>query len=121
MSDPEAGAAEATLSGWTFEIEVPIDSPYFEGHFEAEPIWPGVAHLALLARLYGTVTEHPVEIGEVRALRFRELVRPGDTLEVELRRPDGDGRARFWMRKQGAVASQGVVTWRPAGNRADRP
>ncbi len=67
------------------------DEYYFSGHFPQEPIMPGVLIVEALAQTGGVMLlrKHkgaiPLFMGIDRA-RFRKIVRPGDTLimEVEL-------------------------------------
>lgn len=97
--------------GWSFEIEVPADSPYFEGHFEDAPVLPAVAQLALLLQLYQLARGTFLELREVTALRFREQILPGDVLQATISRPDSDGRSRFALRRHGTIVSRGTVSW----------
>lgn len=80
-------------------IEVPPDSPFFAGHFPGQPILPGIAHLALVARALG---DPP--IAEVKTLKLRKPVGPGDVLDLTL------DEGRFELRRGGEVVSNGVVT-----------
>ncbi|MBQ8093477.1 MAG: 3-hydroxyacyl-ACP dehydratase FabZ [Clostridia bacterium] len=87
---------------------VTINEPYFQGHFPGEPIVPGVLLVESLAQLtaimYGTADfpadtnwENPDFTGvdfediaskvgylaEIRNIKFRGLVRPGDQLRLQ--------------------------------------
>lgn len=97
--------------GWTFEVEVPAASPYFEGHFDGEPVLPGVAQLALVLQLYRAAAEESVELREVSVLRFRRRILPGDRLQVTISRRDEGSRSRFALSRDADVVSQGTVTW----------
>jgi len=97
--------------GWSFEIAVPAESPYFEGHFEGSPILPGVAQLALLLQLYRLATGTLAELREVSVLRFRHKVLPGHILQASISRPDSEGRSSFALSRQGAIVSRGTVRW----------
>ena len=109
---PPAGATCARVSGREFEcvaeptrregdvelrvvhVRVPASLRYFEGHFPHEPIVPGVAQLVSL--VHRQVREAWPDLpapGEVRRLKFRAAIRPGDELTLRLRR--GPGRVRF--------------------------
>lgn len=86
---------------------VTINEPYFQGHFPGEPIVPGVLLLESLAQLTAvmycseffdpntdwenmTPDDIPVEdiaskvgyLAEIRNVKFKSLVRPGDTLRL---------------------------------------
>ncbi|HEX3126913.1 MAG TPA: hypothetical protein VH394_06260 [Thermoanaerobaculia bacterium] len=79
-------------------IEIPEDSPFFAGHFPGQPILPGIAHLALVAQALG---DPP--LAEVKTLKLRKPVGPGDVLELVL-----DG-GKFELRRRDEVVSNGVV------------
>ncbi|HYN19865.1 MAG TPA: hypothetical protein VE078_02815 [Thermoanaerobaculia bacterium] len=89
-------------------IEVPEDSPFFAGHFPGHPVLPGIAHLAFVARALG---DGP--IAEVRTLKLRRPVFPGDTLDLVLEEGE-EGLVRFDLRRGEEAVSSGVV--RRGGN-----
>lgn len=80
-------------------IEIPPDSPFFAGHFPGHPVLPGIAHLALVAQ------GRP--LAEVRTLKLRKPVLPGDVLDLFLE--EADGLARFEIRRGEEAVSNGVV------------
>ncbi len=73
---------------------VTINEPFFQGHFPAEPIMPGVLILEAMAQmgiLFAKKTA-PDELEDklfvfagMDKVRFRRPVRPGDRLDMELR------------------------------------
>lgn len=84
-------------------IEIPPDSPFFAGHFPGHPILPGIAHLALVAALVGGGRP----LAEVRTLKLRKPVLPGDILDLSLE--ETDGLVRFEVRRGEETVSNGVV------------
>lgn len=80
-------------------LEIPPDSPFFAGHFPGRPILPGIAHLALVAG------DRPV--AEVRTLKLRKPVLPGDVLDLSLE--EAEDLVRFEIRRGGEVVSNGVL------------
>lgn len=80
-------------------IEVPEGSPFFAGHFPGHPILPGIAHLALA---FGNTP-----LAEVRTLKLRRPVLPGDVLDLLLE--EADGLARFELRRGEEAVSTGTV------------
>jgi UDP-3-O-[3-hydroxymyristoyl] N-acetylglucosamine deacetylase/3-hydroxyacyl-[acyl-carrier-protein] dehydratase len=100
---------------------VTINEPFFQGHFPAHPILPGVLQLEAIAQVAGILTLQQVEnIGKIAyfmsadSVKWRKPVRPGDTLiiDVELTKwRSRIGRARGTCRVQGEVVSEAEVTF----------
>jgi len=84
---------------------VTVNEPFFQGHFPGYPVMPGVLVLEALAQVGAAVIlsmeENRGKIGlfaGVDEFRWREQVKPGDTLTLEVeilrvRGPVGKGRA----------------------------
>ncbi len=91
-------------------IEVPAAGPLFEGHFPGRPILAGIAELALVARALAPETG-AAGVCAIPFVRFRGLVLPADSLEVEAS-PRGDGGGvRFEVRRSRAVMANGAMTF----------
>ncbi len=84
---------------------VTINEPFFQGHFQGNPIMPGVLIVEALAQV-GAVALLSMEENKgkiavftgIDKVRFRKQVKPGDTLRLEveltaLRRGMGKGTA----------------------------
>jgi 3-hydroxyacyl-[acyl-carrier-protein] dehydratase len=101
------------------ELMVPAaDSPLFAGHFPGHPVLPGVAHLALLQLVLGELSATTAglaaasAIAEVRRLRLRRPVAPGDRLALHVAAAGAEGIVRFELRRPeagGELVSQGTV------------
>jgi 3-hydroxyacyl-[acyl-carrier-protein] dehydratase len=85
------------------------DEPFLAGHFPGNPVFPGVLLLEALAQTGAiAVLADPERAGSlplfggVERARFRRIVRPGDTLtlEVEMERLSGRGG---WGRAEARV------------------
>jgi predicted hotdog family 3-hydroxylacyl-ACP dehydratase/3-hydroxymyristoyl/3-hydroxydecanoyl-(acyl carrier protein) dehydratase len=127
------GGAEPAAPIALAEIEVPAaGSPIFAGHFPGHPVLPGIAHLALVQEALAALGvpgdtgggDPNVAIVEVRTLRLRRAVVPGDRLTLRLEAAGGGAGAgsrgtRFELRRlaaaadaadaAGEIASQGTV------------
>ena len=70
---------------------VSMDEPYFLGHFEKEPVLPGVLILEAMAQTGGLAFESSFENGEegvpvlasIEEFRLKRRVIPGDRLIIE--------------------------------------
>lgn len=72
--------------------QVTINEPFFQGHFPGSPIMPGVLQLEAMAQVGGvllnSVHNKPGRIAfflSVDKARFRRMVKPGDTLRIEVK------------------------------------
>ncbi|GAO03099.1 3-hydroxyacyl-ACP dehydratase FabZ [Anaeromyxobacter sp. PSR-1] len=73
---------------------VTMNEPFFQGHFPAQPVMPGVLILEALAQaaaLLATMSMKPEEVNDkitylmgIDGARFRRPVVPGDRLELEV-------------------------------------
>ena len=95
-------------------LPIPADSPFFAGHFPGHPIFPGIAHLALVAQALGGVS-----IAEIPSLRLRSPVRPGDVLAAKIDGPADDGTVRFELRRDDEVVSNGTLRLGSGGEAPD--
>ena len=98
---------------------VTVNEPFFQGHFPGYPVMPGVLVLEALAQVGAAVIlsmeENRGKIGlfaGVDEFRWREQVKPGDTLtlEVEILRVRGPvGKGRATARVGERVAAEGAL------------
>jgi 3-hydroxyacyl-[acyl-carrier-protein] dehydratase len=84
-----------------FRIEIPEGSPFFSGHFPGHPILPGIVQLALAFP--------GAALSEIRSLKLRRPVVPGDRLDLSTGGPGPDGTARFEIRSGEETVSQGIL------------
>lgn len=100
---------------------VTINEPYFQGHFPAHPIMPGVLQLEAMAQIAGILLHHRLQAGNQLAyfmsaeeVKWRKPVFPGDVLmiEVELTKTRGKiGKANAVCKVSGEVVSEASVTF----------
>ncbi len=82
--------------------------PHFVGHFAGRPILPGIAHLALVRDALRRTVDPELELVAVTVLRLRQVVEPGDELDLQMS-PTGDAKWAFELRRGSDLASKGVV------------
>jgi 3-hydroxymyristoyl/3-hydroxydecanoyl-(acyl carrier protein) dehydratase len=90
------------------------DSPWFEGHFPGQPIFPGVAMLGLVAevvRQHGRTMGRNLTISGFNRVRFKALAFPGQELDLSVAVMPAGGEAKlpFDINRQGLLISQGVI------------
>lgn len=92
-----------------FTLAMDADLTAFQGHFPGNPILPGVVQVDWAVR-FGT--EAFGDLGRFRGierLKFQELIRPGETLELHLGFDPGLGRLRFRYLAGAVRKSSGVM------------
>jgi len=101
--------------------QVSLAEEYLADHFPSFPILPGVLMLEAMVQAARAMIEAPTHLvlGEVKALKYGNMVRPGEALEVEVtlqkRNEDGSyackgsGRVRRANRNSAADAGDADV------------
>lgn len=95
---------------------VSVNEPFFQGHYPAEPIMPGVLIVEALAQLAGLLLLRKLELSgklpvlmSIDRVKFRRTVVPGDQLRLEaetLRLAGGRGRVRCRASVDGALVAE---------------
>lgn len=111
-----AGPARGEGDDRTVDVAVPADLPAFEGHFDGDPVLPGVF---LLERIVVAQARAAwPDLGGLRGarrLKFSRPVRPGDALTLRLtRRP---GAVAFELVRGGEACASGALDVGPAAAR----
>ncbi|NBA94000.1 AMP-binding protein [Pseudomonas sp. R5(2019)] len=93
---------------WT--LYVPQDLAVFSGHFARTPVLPGVVQVDWAIRLGCEHLAPGARFTGMEVLKFQNLVRPGDTLELNLRFDPARGKLYFSYRNDaGAACSSGRI------------
>ena len=104
---------------------VTVNEPFFQGHFPAKHVMPGVLLIEAMAQVGGVAILSLPEnagklafLGRVRDARFRRQVVPGDVVEMECRLtkrrgPIGVGECRATV--NGEVAATAEITFAIGG------
>ena len=105
--DPRPRSEEPGL----FDVAVPRDLAYFEGHFPGDGVLAGVVQLQVLVVRQAAVMwpelERPRRLSR---LRFRRPIRPGDDLVLRLTRPE-PARVDFDLRRAEVPCSAGTLLY----------
>jgi 3-hydroxymyristoyl/3-hydroxydecanoyl-(acyl carrier protein) dehydratase len=96
---------------WTLALRIPLDLIYFPGHFPQAPILPGAVQvawaLAFATRRLGT----PLRCHVIEALKFQQLLRPGDRADLTLRHDLERHKLHFAYRYGEKAYSSGRLAW----------
>jgi len=82
-------------SDWDTRIvglkNITMNEPYFQGHFPGNPVMPGVLQMEAMAQVAGILLNKRNDrdgqiayFSSIDKARFRKIVRPGDTLIMEI-------------------------------------
>lgn len=96
---------ERTEGGMLAERKIHAEENFFEGHYPGNPLMPGVlicesafqvAGIYLSERFpaEGVGIATPVLV-RIEQARFRQMVRPGDTMEIEVKWKESSGGFHF--------------------------
>ena len=90
-------------------FRVSESSPVFDGHFEDEPILPGVAHIALALDV--CAEQEPVvgRLCGLRDIRFLRPLFPGATVDVIVSEDSDPTAKKFELRSDGCSVTAGVL------------
>ena len=95
------------------EVVVKPDSLWFDGHFPGFPILPGVAEIAMVSDLIKNDAKkkgRTISISEIRKVRFRQFIRPNDTLEVISTQDEQEPSVhKFKILVKGQIACSGIM------------
>lgn len=108
--EPIVSGCRRLPSGVRLALQVPSDLAWFDGHFPGDPILPGVAQVGWairLAREYLGLARDPAVL---EGVKFHRPVRPGATLELELRRDPACATRIAWrLIENGEAAGSGQM------------
>jgi acyl-coenzyme A synthetase/AMP-(fatty) acid ligase len=95
---------------WLLELDVPLDLAHFSGHFPQTPVLPGVVQVDWAQQLARRlIADLPPRFGGMEVLKFQQLVRPGDRLQLTLRFDATRGKLYFTFRNGEAPCSSGRI------------
>ena len=90
-------------------VVIPVESGFFRGHFDGEPILPGVVQLQYLA-LAETRRRFPQlkVLSRVTRVKFKRLIGPGETLMLSLTQK-GPLTVEFEIEAHGRSSASGIL------------
>jgi len=106
---PEILEQAETGGEWNLQLSVPPDLAYFSGHFPKAPVLPGVVQVEWALNLGRHLLNLPGAFAGMEVLKFQQLVRPGDEVQLHLRFDPERGKLYFAYRNETATCSSGRI------------
>lgn len=97
----------ADQSTATLALEVPRDLEYFRGHFPNRPILAGVVQIKWAIELAERCLGSGRNLAGLEALKFRNVVYPGDRLSLSLHYDASSRKLHFQYESDRGVHSSG--------------
>ncbi|WP_338806619.1 AMP-binding protein [Pseudomonas chlororaphis] len=94
---------------WSLQLAIPPDLAYFSGHFPQTPVLPGVVQVDWALALGQQFLDLPGRFAGMEVLKFQQLVRPGDQVQLHLRFDHERGKLYFAYRNDTAACSSGRI------------
>ncbi|KAA5845010.1 AMP-binding protein [Pseudomonas chlororaphis] len=94
---------------WSLQLAIPPDLAYFSGHFPQTPVLPGVVQVDWALALGQQLLDLPGRFAGMEVLKFQQLVRPGDQVQLHLRFDHERGKLYFAYRNDSAACSSGRI------------
>lgn len=106
MKLPTQLSRDATGDSLFVSLEIPEDLDCFRGHFPGFAVLPGVVQLHWAVEIGREHFGFAGATRDIRRLKFKSVVSPPATLELELIRT-GSNEVRFVYSARGTIYSQG--------------
>ncbi|MFC6300640.1 AMP-binding protein [Pseudomonas sp. CCM 7893] len=106
---PEVLEQVETNGEWTLQLAIPPDLAYFSGHFPQTPVLPGVVQVDWALSLGQQLLDLPGKFAGMEVLKFQQLVRPDDRIELHLRFDRERSKLYFSYRNDTAACSSGRI------------
>jgi acyl-coenzyme A synthetase/AMP-(fatty) acid ligase/3-hydroxymyristoyl/3-hydroxydecanoyl-(acyl carrier protein) dehydratase len=111
---PEVLEQSESDGEWSLQLSVPPDLAYFSGHFPKAPVLPGVVQVEWALNLGRQLLKLDGAFAGMEVLKFQQLVRPGDEIQLHLRFDAERGKLYFAYRNDTATCSSGRILLGPA-------
>ena len=106
---PEVLEQVESTGEWSLQLSVPPDLAYFSGHFPKAPVLPGVVQVEWALNLGRQLLNLTGPFAGMEVLKFQQLVRPGDEIQLHLRFDPERRKLYFAYRNDTATCSSGRI------------
>jgi 3-hydroxymyristoyl/3-hydroxydecanoyl-(acyl carrier protein) dehydratase len=96
------------------ELAVPEDLLYFNGHFEGDPVLPGVVQVNNVALRYVNAAWPSLgRLAGLRRLKFVRVIRPGDRISLRLEQKKNPHQIGFTISRGDTLCTTGTLIFSP--------
>ncbi len=106
---PEILGERLKAGGAVLSLRVPEELAYFEGHFPKIAILPGVVQIQWAVQLARQYLDIGLPFRHMEVVKFKELVLPGQRLELTLRYQPAARKLDFSFRSENHEHSSGRI------------
>lgn len=92
-----------------YALDIPYDLAHFSGHFPSAPVVPGVAQIGWAVSLAQRDLRPGLRVGDMEALKFQKLLRPGDAAVMALRWDETKQKLYFTCTVDDAPCASGRI------------
>lgn len=95
---------------WLLKFHVPIDLAHFSGHFATTPVVPGVVQVDwAIESARQLIKDLPSHFAGMEVLKFQQLMRPGDPIELTLHFDNSRSKLYFAFSQNQKPCSSGRI------------
>ncbi|WP_207858696.1 AMP-binding protein [Acanthopleuribacter pedis] len=109
---PIITSTQPTEHGRQFTARVPDQLIYLDGHFPQAAVVAGVVQITWIVRLIQSLTGFPPDISQMEAVKFRNLLKPGEPFTLDLIFDQGRSKWRFKITGESGLISSGRLCLR---------
>src|SRR5262245_19103548 len=109
-TEPEIRVFRTLADGAEFDLFIPPDLAYLDGHFPHMPIVPGVALIDWAVKLAARHLNFPIDSAQAFRVKFRRIAIPNTLLTLSLRHAGPWRRLNFQYNSGVDILSSGSIT-----------
>jgi len=108
-TEPEIRVVRTLADGAEFDLFIPPDLAYLDGHFPYMPIVPGVALIDWAVKLAARHLKFPIDSAQAFRVKFRRIAIPNTVVTLSLRHTAPWRRLNFQYSSGVEILSAGSI------------
>ena len=109
-TEPEIRVVRTLADGAEFDLFIPTDLAYLDGHFPHMPIVPGVALIDWAVKLAARHLNFPIDSAQAFRVKFRRIAVPNMVVTLSLRHTGPWRRINFQYSSGAEILTVGSIT-----------